>query len=94
MNVTVSRDRRQATDWLASGKFPLVHRLRRHRAAAKDGLPVAELDRKHLKEAGNSITLNGNSGLALISKAAHPHAARFSSTGFSPVEGKRSGRKS
>jgi iron(III) transport system substrate-binding protein len=75
MTVTVSRDRRQATDWLASGKFPLCIGCGDIEHAAKDGLPVAELDRKHLKEAGNGIGLNGNSGLALISKPAHPHAA-------------------
>ena len=39
-------------------------------------MPVSELDRRHLKEAGNNIGLNGNSGLALISKAAHPNAAK------------------
>lgn len=75
MAVTVSRDRRQATDWLASGKYPLCIGCGDIEHAAKDGLPVAELDRKHLKEAGNGIGLNGNSGLALLSKAAHPNAA-------------------
>ncbi|HMF48750.1 MAG TPA: hypothetical protein VK603_08915 [Candidatus Saccharimonadales bacterium] len=75
MNITVSRDRRQATDWLASGRFVLCIGCGDVERASKDGLPVSELDRKHLKEAGNGIGLNGNSGLALISKAAHPHAA-------------------
>ena len=46
-------------------------------AAKTDGLPVDELDRKRLKEGGKSITLNGNSGLALVGKAAHPNAARL-----------------
>ena len=75
MNVTVSRDRRQATDWLASGKFALCIGCADVEHASKDGMPVSELDRRHLKEAGNGIGLNGNSGLALVSKAAHPHAA-------------------
>jgi hypothetical protein len=75
MNVTVSRDRRQATDWLGSGKFALCIGCGDVERASRDGMPVAELDRRHLKEAGNNITLNGNSGLALISNAAHPHAA-------------------
>ena len=39
-------------------------------------MAVRELDRKQLKEAGNNIGLNGNSGLAMISKPAHPNAAR------------------
>jgi iron(III) transport system substrate-binding protein len=75
MSVTVSRDRRQATDWLASGRFPLCIGCGDVERASKDGLPVSELDRKHLKEGGHGIGLNGNSGLALVSKATHPHAA-------------------
>ena len=76
MNVTVSRDRRQSTDWLASGKFALCIGCGDIERAAQEGLPVSELDRRHLKEAGNNIGLNGNSGLALISKAAHPNGAK------------------
>lgn len=76
MNVTVSRDRRQATDWLGTGKVVLCIGCADVEHASRDGIPVGELDRKHLKEAGNNIGLNGNSGLALISKPAHPNAAR------------------
>ena len=75
MNVTVSRDRRQATDWLGTGKFVLCIGCGDVERASRDGMPVSELDRRHLKEAGNNITLNGNSGLALVSKTTHPHAA-------------------
>ena len=75
MNVTVSRDRRQATDWLGTGKFALCIGCADVERASRDGMPVAEFERKHLKEAGNNITLNGNSALALVSKATHPHAA-------------------
>jgi len=75
MNVTISRDRRQATDWLGTGKFALCIGCGDVERASRDGMPVRELDRKHLHEAGNNIGLNGNSGLGLVSKAAHPHAA-------------------
>ena len=75
MNVTISRDRRQATDWLASGRFALCIGCGDVERASRDGMPVSELSRRQLKEAGNNIGLNGNSGLALVSKAAHPHAA-------------------
>ncbi|HWP57389.1 MAG TPA: hypothetical protein VNL14_05845 [Candidatus Acidoferrales bacterium] len=75
MGVTISRDRRQPTDWLGTGKFPLCIGCGDIERAKSEGLPVAELDRTHLKEAGNRIGLNGNSGLALVNKAAHPHAA-------------------
>ena len=61
MNVTVSRDRRQATDWLGTGKFVLCIGCGDVERASRDGMPVSELDRGHLKEAGNNITLNGNS---------------------------------
>ncbi len=75
MNVTVSRDRRQATDWLGTGRFALCIGCGDVERASRDGMPVGELERRHLKEAGNSITLNGNSALGLVSKATHPHAA-------------------
>jgi ABC-type Fe3+ transport system substrate-binding protein len=75
MNVTVSRDRRQATDWLGTGRFALCIGCGDVERASRDGIPVGELERKHLKEAGNNITLNGNSALALVNKATHPHAA-------------------
>jgi iron(III) transport system substrate-binding protein len=82
MNVTVSRDRRQSTDWLANGKFPLCIGCGDIERAARNGLPVAELDRDHLKEAGNNIGLNGNSGLAVISKPAHPNGAKVFTNWF------------
>jgi len=82
MNVTVSRDRRQATDWLGTGKVVLCIGCADVERASRDGMPVSELDRKHLKEAGNSVGLNGNSGLALISKAAHPNAAKVFTNWF------------
>jgi ABC-type Fe3+ transport system substrate-binding protein len=75
MNVTVSRDRRQATDWLGTGRFALCIGCGDVERASRDGMPVGELERTHLKEAGNNITLNGNSALGLVSKATHPHAA-------------------
>jgi hypothetical protein len=82
MNVTVSRDRRQSTDWLGTGKFALCIGCGDIEKAAKEGLPVSELDRRHLKEAGNNIGLNGNSGLALINRAAHPNAAKVFTNWF------------
>jgi hypothetical protein len=75
MGVTVSRDRRQATDWLGTGKYALCIGCGDVERASRDGIPVGEFERKQLKEAGNNITLNGNSGLALVNKATHPHAA-------------------
>lgn len=75
MDLTVSQERRQATDWLGSGKFALCVDCADTDRAKKQGVPVDEFDRATLKEAGNEISTAGNSGLALIQKAAHPAAA-------------------
>ncbi len=75
MNITVSKERRQATDWLGSGKFPLCIDCADVERAKKQGVPVDEFDRAYLKEAGNEISTSGNSGLALINRAANPNAA-------------------
>jgi hypothetical protein len=55
MSVTVSRDRRQATDWLASGKFVLCIGCGDVEHASRDGTPVSELGRGYLKDTGNNI---------------------------------------
>jgi len=77
MELTVSQERRQATDWLGSGKFPLCINCADIDRAKKQGVPVDEFDRGHLKEVGNEISTSGNSGLALINKAANPNTARL-----------------
>lgn len=76
MNITLSQERRQATDWLGSGKFSLCIDCADTDLAQKQGLPVEEFAHDYLKEAGNEISTSGNSGLALINNAPHPNAAR------------------
>jgi iron(III) transport system substrate-binding protein len=76
MELVESRNRRQATDWLASGTSPLCISCRDVDAAKRKGLPVDEFDRDQLKESGTEIGVSGNSGLVLINKAPHPNAAR------------------
>src|SRR5919109_3589906 len=76
MDLVISQDRRQSSDWLASGKFPICIDCGDTDRAKKQGLPVDEFSPDNLKEAGNEITTSGNSGLALINNAAHPNAAR------------------
>jgi iron(III) transport system substrate-binding protein len=75
-NVTVSQDRRQSSDWLASGKFPICIDCGDTDRAKQQGLPVDEFTQASLKEASYEISTSGNSGLALINNAPHPHAAR------------------
>jgi ABC-type Fe3+ transport system substrate-binding protein len=77
MDMVVSQERRQATDWLGTGKFVLCLDCADTDAARKQGVPVDEFDRAYLKEASGEIGTSGNSGLALINHAANPNAARL-----------------
>jgi iron(III) transport system substrate-binding protein len=76
IDVTVSQDHRQSSDWLASGKFPICIDCGDTDRAKQQGLPVDEFPHANLKEAGYEISTSGNSGLALINNAANPNAAR------------------
>jgi ABC-type Fe3+ transport system substrate-binding protein len=77
MDLVVSQERRQATDWLGAGKFLLCIDCADTDKARSQGVPVEEFDRATLKEASGEISTSGNSGLALINRAAHPMAARL-----------------
>ena len=76
MDITVSQDRRQSSDWLASGKFPICIDCGDTHRAKQQGLPVDEFPQASLKEVSYEISTSGNSGLALINNAPHPNAAR------------------
>lgn len=76
MDVTVSRERRQATDWLGQGKFHLCFDCGDTDRARKQGVPVGDFDRASLREGGNEIGTGGNSGLSLINRAMNPNAAK------------------
>ncbi len=73
--ITLFRDRRQGTNWLATGKFPLCHLCREIDKAAQQGLPVVDIAPDNLKE-GGTIGGGGSSVLALINRAPHPNAAK------------------
>jgi len=74
MDITYGRDRRQITDWLASGKFSLCLACREATKARGQGLPVEEFETGEWKE-GIYITSGGGS-MSLIKSAPHPNAAR------------------
>jgi len=74
MEITFGRDRRQITDWLASGKFAICLGCREAIKAKEQGLPVDEFGTEDWKE-GIYITSGGGS-LSLIKGAPHPNAAR------------------
>lgn len=75
-DVTVSQDRRQSSDWLASGKFPICIDCGDTDRAKQQGLPVDEFPHANLKEASYEVSTSGNSGIALINQAANPNAAK------------------
>ena len=74
--ITLFRDRRQGTNWLAVGKFPLCIFCRGIDQAKRQGLPVEEVAPDQLKEEG-SIGGGGSSVLILFNKAPHPNAAKL-----------------
>src|SRR5947209_5606613 len=51
-DITLFRDRRQGTNWLATGKFPLCLLCRDIDKATQQGLPVEEIAPDQLKEGG------------------------------------------
>ena len=87
MDLTVSQDRRQSSDWLASGKFPICIDCGDTDRAKQQGLPVDEFPHANLKEAGYEISTSGNSGLAFVNNASNPNAARVFANWFLSREG-------
>jgi ABC-type Fe3+ transport system substrate-binding protein len=76
MDVTVSQDRRQSSDWLAAGKFPICIDCGDTDRAKQQGLPVDEFPHANLKEASFEVSTSGNSGIALINNAPNLNAAK------------------
>ncbi len=70
-DITISRNRRQATNWLARGKFAICFLCRDIERAKSQGIPVERLDlERTLLGSGNS------SVLSLINQAPNPNAAK------------------
>jgi iron(III) transport system substrate-binding protein len=88
MQVTVSRDARQMTDWLASGKFTLCVRCNAGSEVGKakeQGLPIGSLDTESWKEGGSSSAAGGTLGIP--GRASHPNAAKVFINWFLSREG-------
>jgi iron(III) transport system substrate-binding protein len=88
MQVTVSRDARQMTDWLVSGKFPLCIRCNAGSEVGKakeQGLPIGSLDTESWKEGGSSSAAGGTLGIP--GRAPHPNAAKVFINWFLSREG-------
>ena len=88
MQVTVSRDPRQMTDWLAAGKFPLCIRCNAGSEVGKavqQKLPIGYLDTENWKEGGSSSAAGGTLGIP--TRAPHPNAAKLFVNWFLSREG-------
>jgi len=75
MDVTLSRDERQAMDWLAVGKFALCLFCGNIEGVRAQGLPVEEFEVFRWKETPG-ISSGSNGSIALMNRAPHPNAAR------------------
>ncbi|HEV8725136.1 MAG TPA: extracellular solute-binding protein [Candidatus Binatia bacterium] len=86
--LTLVRDDRQQTDWLAAGKFPitLTSKATEVEEAKSQGLPVDVLDAHAFKKEGVGLEAGGTM-LALVNKAPHPNAAKVLINWFLSREG-------
>jgi iron(III) transport system substrate-binding protein len=74
--LQISANRRQATDWLAEGKYVLCIMCRDVEKAQKQGLPVAAFGPNDLKEGG--VLGGGNSSvISLLNRGPQPNAAKI-----------------
>lgn len=86
MDLTISRDRRQATNWLGRGKYPLCFMCRDIEKAQKQGLPVATYPAERIKEAG-ALGSGNSSVIAFMQNQPHPNAAAVFTNWFLSKEG-------
>jgi iron(III) transport system substrate-binding protein len=74
MEIVMSRDRRQSTDWLARGRYTFCFLCRGIEEAQKIGIPIDNIPGEQIKEAG-ALGTGNSSVLGLFDKAPHPNAA-------------------
>ncbi len=88
MQVAISRDARQMTDWLAAGKYSLCIRCNAGSEVGKavqQKLPIGYLDTEDWKEGGSSSAAGGTLGIP--TRAPHPNAAKVFINWFLSREG-------
>ena len=92
--LTLVRDERQQTDWIASGKFPIAITAKADQVedARNKGLPVEMLDSHALKKDGVGLEAGGTM-LALANRAPHPNAAKVLINWFLSREGQTAVQK-
>ena len=88
MQVVISRDPRQMTDWLSAGKYSLCIRCNAGSEVGKavqQKLPIGYLDTEDWKEGGSSSAAGGTLGIP--TRAPHPNAAKVFINWFLSREG-------
>jgi iron(III) transport system substrate-binding protein len=93
-NLTLTRDERQQTDWLASGKFPIAITAKAEDVddAKRQGLPVEVLDAHALGKDGVGLEAGGTM-ITLANRAPHPNAAKVIINWFLSREGQTAVQK-
>ena len=86
MDITLTREDRQAVDWLATAKFSVGLFLNAVPEAKGQGLPVDEFRDSNFKEPPNLDT-GPNGTIALMKQAPHPNAAKVFVNWFLSREG-------
>jgi len=86
--LTLVRDERQQTDWLASGRFPvaITAKATEVEEAKRQGLPVDVWDPHALSKDGVGMEAGGTM-ISLVNKAQHPNAAKVMINWFLSREG-------
>lgn len=75
MDVTLTQEIRQATDWLAHGKFAICFFCSEIIKAKLQGVPVDELRTAHWKES-RGISAGNKGSVVMPTQAPHPNAAK------------------
>ena len=93
-NLTLTRDERQQTDWLASGKHPIAITAKAEDVddAKRQGLPVEVLNAHALGKDGVGLEAGGTM-ISLVNKAPHPNAAKVLINWFLSREGQTAVQK-
>ena len=76
MDVVLTQEIRQATDWLANGKFSICFFCSDIRKARQQGLPVDEFITGQWKET-QAISAGSTGSVVLLNQAPHPNAAKL-----------------
>jgi ABC-type Fe3+ transport system substrate-binding protein len=86
LDITVTREDRQAADWLATGKFALGLFVTGVPEARAQGLPVDEFRDANFKEPP-SLDTGANGTIVLLKQAPHPNAVKVFINWFLSREG-------